>query len=118
MSDRELEQWPERTTLLDGTQIYPGHTKIIKEGPKAGQQESYIILAEEERAKGFVRPLRQTYQHLKCGCHTMMTLVLAETYARNPSFYNATFCNNCRAHFPVGPNGEFVWRGTNEKVGT
>lgn len=30
-----------RTTLTDGTQVYPGHRSIIKEGPRAGQQEGY-----------------------------------------------------------------------------
>jgi hypothetical protein len=29
----------------------------------------------------------------------------------------STFCCGCRAHFPVGEDGEFVWDGTNEKVG-
>lgn len=43
---------------------------------------------------------------------------LSETYARDPGFYGATFCCRCNAHFPVGANGEFVWDGTNEKVGT
>lgn len=47
-----------------------------------------------------------------------MTLTIAETYARDPWFYGGTFCAGCRAHFPVGPAGEFVWAGTDEKVGT
>jgi len=29
-----------------------------------------------------------------------------------------TFCAVCRAHFPVGEDGEFTWDGTTEKVGT
>ena len=46
-----------------------------------------------------------------------MGQALAETYARNPYFYSGTFCCRCRAHFPVGEDGEFVWEdGT--KVGT
>lgn len=43
---------------------------------------------------------------------------LAETYARDPSFYAGTFCCRCGSHFPVGADGEFVWDGTNQKVGT
>lgn len=43
-----------RTTLSDGTQIYPEHTRRRADG----QQEGYIVLADEERAKGFVRPVR------------------------------------------------------------
>lgn len=107
-----------RTTLSDGTQVYPEHRSIIREGPRAGQQEGYVVLAEEERAKGFVRPVRRTYTHLKCGINTTMGQTIAETYARNPRFYGGTFCVHCGAHFPVGEGGEFVWTGTAEKVGT
>lgn len=107
-----------RTTLTDGTQVYPEHRDIITEGPRKGQQKGYVVLAEEERAKGFVRPVRRTYTHLKCGGHTTMGVTLAETYARDPYFYSGTFCCSCGAHFPVGPKGEFVWAGTDEKVGT
>lgn len=103
-----------RTTLADGTQVYPEHRKLRPDG----QQEGYIVLAEEERAKGFVRPVRRSYVHLKCGTKTTMGLTIAETYARNPYFYDGTFCCGCGKHFPVGEDGEFVWDGTQEKVGT
>lgn len=113
-------QMPEnpRTTLTDGTQVYPEHRSIIKEGERKGQQEGYVVLAEEERAKGFVRPVRRSYRHLKCSGVTTMGQTLAETYARQPSFYSGTFCCHCNTHFPVGEKGEFVWTGTDEKVGT
>lgn len=29
-----------------------------------GQQEKYLVLSEEERAKGFVRPVRRSYKHV------------------------------------------------------
>jgi len=103
-----------RTTLADGTQVYPEHTRLTK----SGQQEGYVVLAEEERAKGFVRPVRRSYKHLKCGSVTTMAQTIAETYARDPFFYSGTFCCACGAHFPVGDDGEFVWDGSNEKVGT
>jgi len=103
-----------RKTLSDGTQIYPEHTNTKPNG----QQEGYVVLAEEERAKGFVRPVRHSYVHEKCGTLTTMGGTIAETYARNPHFYGATFCCGCHGHFPVGANGEFVWDGTNIKVGT
>ncbi len=83
-----------------------------------GQQRGYVVLCDEERAKGFVRPVRRSYKHLKCGTVTTMGQRLAETYARDPSFYSGTFCCGCGSHFPVGADGEFVWDGTNEKVGT
>lgn len=104
-----------RKTLSDRTQIYPGHVEIE---PATGMQKGYVVLAEEEVAKGFVRPVRATYTHLKCGTDTTMGRTIAETYARDPHFYGGTFCVNCRGHFPVGMNGEFVWKGTNIKVGT
>src|SRR6266576_2759240 len=72
-----------------------------------GQHKSYIILCPDERAKGFVRPLRRSYIHVgiggheidpndmskhgrtgnACGAETTMGLALCETYARDPKFY-------------------------------
>ncbi len=78
------------------------------EGPK-GQAEVYLVLSEEERAKGFVRPVRRSYWHVTCGAITTMAQALAETYARQPSFYGATYCATCRLHAPVGQDGEFYW---------
>jgi hypothetical protein len=91
----------------------PGLKKV---GPD-GMQESYLVLSDEERAKGFVRPVRRTYVHLTCGVATTMGQALAETYARQPNFYGGTYCVGCRGHFPVGENGEFVW-DDETKVGT
>jgi len=81
------------------------------------QNESYLILSKEERAEGFVRPVRTTYKHLTCGSTTTMSQAIAETYAREPSFYGATYCVKCSMHKPVGENGEFVWMD-GSKVGT
>ncbi len=133
-----------------------------------GQHEAYWVLPEEERAKGFVRPVRRSYRHVGppmpnstlrdltaeeverhsrfgyvkfeeypesessvtgrywtqtqldsiggCGSMTTMTDDLAETFARDPSYYGGgTFCCNCRKHLPLE---EFVWEGTNERVGS
>lgn len=107
-----------RKTLTDGRQIYPEHRNIVQDGPRKGQQQDYVVLSQEERAKGFVRPVRRSYVHAKCGVVTTMGPSLAETYARQPDFYTGTFCSHCQAHFPVGAEGEFVWAGTDEKVGT
>lgn len=103
-----------RTTLSDGTQVFPEH-RNLKEN---GQQLGYVVLAEEERAKGFVRPYRDSYIHDKCGVVTRMGRTIAETYARDPLFYGSTFCAHCGKHFPVGSTGEFTWEGSKEKVGT
>ncbi len=83
-----------------------------------GMQEKYLVLSDDERTKGFVRPLFRSYKHLTCGAVTTTGLAIAETYARDPRFYGATFCATCRNHFPVGEDGEFVWDGTAQKVGT
>lgn len=108
----------EKTTLTDGSPVTPDHREIITEGPRAGQQKAYVVLSDEERAKGFVRPVRRSYVHEKCGVVTTMGQSLAETYARDPYFYSGTFCCGCGAHFPVGEDGQFVWDGTSEKVGS
>ncbi len=127
--------------------------------PVTGMHKDYWVLSPEERAKGFVRPVRRTYKHvgdrpkfplrdltseeqiryagcnytkfeqyleadgssvsgrfwtearLNSGCGTLTTMgdAIAETYARNPEFYGATFCGQCRDHYPVGEKGEFEW---------
>ena len=104
-----------KTTLTDGTPVTADHRQI---DPKTGMQKGYVVLSEDERAKGFVRPVRRSYVHEKCGVRTTMGQALAETYARQPDFYSGTFCAGCRSHFTVGADGEFVWDGTKEKVGT
>jgi hypothetical protein len=77
----------------------------IDEQPVA-QNEVYLVLSDDERAKGFVRPLRIAYQHTTCGAVTRMSRAIAETYARDPSFYGATYCVRCAMHKPVS---EFRW---------
>jgi hypothetical protein len=79
------------------------------------QSEAYLVLSEEERAKGFVRPVRCSYLHKSCGTITRMGRALAETYARDPKFYGATYCCRCQMHRPVA---EFVWEGTDHIVGS
>lgn len=77
-----------RTTLSDGTQVYPKHRNLKPNG----QQEGYVVLAEEERAKGFVRPVRHSYKHLKCRGVTTMGQTIAELRAgkhgENPEYWS------------------------------
>lgn len=132
------------------------------------QHDTYLVLSDEERSKGFVRPVRYSYKHVGmakpkyplrdltvnelelygdygyskyetypeseaglgrfwtqaqldnkgCGAVTTMNQAIAETYARNPHFYGATYCVNCQRHLPVGKNGEFTWDDTDYRVGT
>jgi len=86
----------------------PKRRTIERSGPD-GLQKGYVVLSEAERKRGFVRPFRDAYRHQKCGAITTMSRPLAETYARDPGFYSGTFCSTCRAHFPVGAEGEFTW---------
>lgn len=85
-----------------------------------GQQDTYLVLSEEERAKGFVRPVRTKYIHKMCGVETSMGLALSETYARDPSFYGGTFCVGCKKHFPLvdaDGNRAFHWSADGKGVG-
>lgn len=102
---------------------------------ETGQHKGYIVLCEEERKKGFVRPYRDAYKHVGrsqelvndageifqgpciggCGVVTSMGRALSETYARDPGFYGATFCVQCNKHFPVA---EFTWTEDGARVGS
>lgn len=80
----------------------------LYEKDTSGQNKKYLVLSEEERAKGWVRPYRDTYVHDICGVATHMGRELSETYARDPKFYSHTYCvgSKCQSHFPVS---EFKW---------
>jgi hypothetical protein len=135
------------------------------------QHKGGVMLSEEERARGFVRHVRQAYRHIGipgpkyplreltteerqrhghhdyvkfeeypegspargrfwtqerldkigkgCGGETTVGRAIAETYARDPGFYGATFCRGCGRLLPVGVDGEFVWDdGSDQRVGT
>ena len=81
------------------------------------QQVAYLVLPEEEIELGLIRPLRQSYQHVVCGSVTRIGLTIAQTFARQPSFYTQTFCVACRGHFPLKkyddsgtiPQYQFYW---------
>jgi hypothetical protein len=81
--------------------------------PKTGQHEAYYVLPASDRAEGFVRPIRKQYLHTVCGALTSMSGPIAETFAKNPSYYGSTFCIKCKTHLPVE---EFVWDGTGPAV--
>lgn len=120
-----------------GTTTDPNDPRLTRGGDSAPvpQAEVYLVLSEEERAKGWVRPYRDAYVHVGvggaeidpndasksglkppgCGALTSMGRSLAETYARDPKFYGATYCVGCRMHRPVS---EFLWDKTNEQVGS
>lgn len=102
-------------------------TKAFDDSPRP-QDPVYLVLSEAERAQGFVRPLRRTYVHSRnidhpngrgtlsaCGTATTMSTAIAETYARQPSFYGSTYCAGCHMHIALEA---FTWDGTNDLVGS
>jgi hypothetical protein len=96
-------------------------SEIVGEGPRKGQQRAYLVLSDEELAKGFVRPVRESYRHVLCRQKTTMSLKLAETYARDPTFYGGTFCAFCGKHFNLlNKDGlpNFKWTDDDEAVGS
>jgi hypothetical protein len=159
---------------MTGVTDDPNHQGVKRGGPDetpVPQDDTYLVLSEAERAKGFVRPVRNSYVHVGiagpkyplrdltdeekqrylesgyvkfekhpesdaptigrywlqkqldsigkgCGTLTTMRRALSETYAREPHFYGSTYCCGCNMHRPVGRDGEFVWDGTEIRVGT
>lgn len=161
---------PPGSAVVPVTPVGDGHT-TDRDDPRlghgvddvsVGQHDVYLVLSDEERAEGFVRPVRRSYVHVGppgpryptrlltdeehgrfagrdyvafepyppddrpalgrywtqdqldrvgvgCGAVTTMSVPIAETYAREPGFYGATYCVRCAKHLPVGANGEFVW---------
>lgn len=90
--------------LTDGSPVPADRSHTKDRGD--GQQIAYVVLTAEERAKGFVKPVRHSYRHRTCGSITTMGRALAETYARDPYFYSGTFCCNCGRHFGLE---QFDW---------
>ncbi len=62
-----------------------------------------------------VAEVQRTHTLGGCGVETRMAEKIAQTYARNPKFYGATYCVGCERHLPVS---EFVWSDTDEIVGS
>ncbi|MDQ5961860.1 MAG: hypothetical protein QG669_252 [Patescibacteria group bacterium] len=79
-----------------------------------GQMHAYFVLSQEEKSKGFIRPIRGEYVHKKCATVTRMNSEIAESFARDPKLYSHTYCVKCINHFPVS---EFLWKDSEENVG-
>jgi hypothetical protein len=92
----------------------PRLTRGVDDTPR-GQAEAYLVLSDEERARGFVRPVRRAYVHDTCRTETTMAQTIAETYARDPGFYGSTYCVHCGMHRPVS---EFYWTEGGARVGS
>lgn len=75
-----------------------------------GQYENHPTIDEG----GFAKPVRTRYKHDKCGGVTKMGRDLAESIARDPDYYDSTFCAACEDYFPLD---EFEWVKDGERVG-
>lgn len=106
MAKRMAAQSPAETLAKITTDPSASGLNAGKIGEVGPQNAVYLVLSEEERAKGFVRPLHHSYTHTKCGSVTYMAQAVCETYANHPKFYTATFCATCSAHLPVD---QFIW---------
>lgn len=82
--------------------------------PATGMQKRYLVKPDEQRSH-FVRPVRGSYRHNTCGSTTSMARAIAETYAADPTFYQATMCVACGSHYPVS---EFTWLDDGTMVGS
>lgn len=66
----------------------------LKEGQKneKGQHEIYLVLSDEERAKGFVRPVRDAYKHIGKMTPDIQEkgklFTLDELHEKDPTEYN------------------------------
>ncbi len=84
---------------------HPGLKHGSDDTPVA-QQAVYLVLSDDEIAKGYVKPYRTGYTHKTCGGITTMGHRLSATYARNPWFYGSTYCVKCAMHRRLS---EFTW---------
>lgn len=71
-----------KTTLTDGTPVTADHREI---DPRTGMQKGYVVLSDEERAKGFVRPVRDSWVQIKerSGAELVEWIVLQMQEAHN-----------------------------------
>ena len=60
-----------KRTLTDGSPVTPDHREI---NSITGQQKGYVVLSGEDRAKGFVRPVRRSYVHVGRPCYRLTFL--------------------------------------------
>lgn len=66
-------------TLTDGSPVTDDHRDI----DATGMQKDYVVLSDVERAKGFVRPVRNTYRHVGIsGPKYKLRLLTSQEYER------------------------------------
>jgi len=79
---------------------------------------NYVCFEEYPKSDSPIIGRLWTFEQLAksgCGAVTTMADELAETYAIDPKFYSHTYCVGCGDHLPVE---QFVWAGTDDRVGS
>ena len=66
----------------------PNHEGVNKPKGKGEQNEAYLVLSEEERAKGFIRPLYSAYIHVGKKLDTERMMAVDEYWDLNPKVYD------------------------------
>lgn len=89
----------------------------LVEGPRRRAKVTWA-LSDEDKRKGRLRPLRYVYLHETCGALTKVSVTTAEFMASQPYAFKRAYCAHCRAQFAAGPDGEFTWKGSTERVGS
>ena len=69
----------------------PNDECLIVGQKEEGQNECYLVLSDEERAKGFVRPYRDTYVH-KTWEQLLQWVELFLRLMQEIKIHGATFC--------------------------
>jgi len=73
----------------------------LKETKPDGQQSAYLVLSEEERAKGFVRPYRDTYKHVGKQSQYSLRDMTPEEHERYDQYGYVKFETYPESHSPV-----------------
>ena len=119
---------PVRYSYIHKGRYYPYSVEKLNQPYNSEDGRTYvakvvILLDIDGKPKcwGFLTQ-REYDQYIKTngyvgGCfeETKMGIELAETYARDPKFYGATYCIKCKMHLPVS---EFSWIDDGELVGS
>lgn len=57
-----------------------------------------------------IRPLHKSYYHTRCGTHTGLSDIMAESFACFPTHYTESYCCECSASFDLkSEEGRFLW---------
>lgn len=89
---------------------FAAHTQLLPDG----QYKDHQTVPPDQRYKGSLEGVPQTYYHSKCGVATGMPEEIVRSYLVNPFLYSpVTFCCGCNAYVPMQ---EVIWIETKERL--